>query len=231
MAIAVQEIAEMQEIKYGECHCGCGGKTKIPDKTNAAYGWTKGVPRKYMMNHDKRKIPHAEDAVPFKIEGVYCRLIPLTQGQYAIVWESRYAELSKHAWQAHWTPQMGSYYAVRTEWGTRVTVNMHAVIAGTPRGKQTDHLNHVTLDNRDCNVRPASATQNAMNRAIRSDNKSGFRGVHWSKAKQLWVATIQAYGFKEYIGAFSAAILAAKAYDARAKEVYGVFAKLNFPNE
>lgn len=43
------------EIPYGYCQCGCGGKTNIATQTQKKYGWIKGEPLKFMLNHDKRK--------------------------------------------------------------------------------------------------------------------------------------------------------------------------------
>jgi hypothetical protein len=223
----------MESVPYGFCHCRCGGKTKIPNKTNRKYGWTKGVPRKYIMNHDKRKTPIVEDAIPFKIDGVYCRLIPLTQGFYAIVDAADYVWLMQWPWQAHYIPKMDTWYAVRTERGTREHITMHGLINGTPSGKHTDHENHVTLDNRRKNIRSASATQNAGNREKRSDNTSGYKGVHWRKDRAMWIVAVNCERKRYYVGAFPADQLveAARAYDVKAREVFGKFAKLNFPEE
>lgn len=220
----------MTEIQYGECECGCGQKTKIPDKTNNKYGWVKGVPRRFVMNHDKRAKLLVEDAQPFKINGVYCRLIPLTQGQFAVVDASDYEWLMQWKWYAHWSPQMKSFYAKARSRDGNSELNMHSLIAGTPKGHQTDHENHLTLDNRRNNVRPATAEQNAANRRIRSDNKSGYRGVHWNVRAGKWYAAANRGGERFFAGAFDLAIDAARAYDAKAREIYGAFAKLNFPD-
>lgn len=40
-----------QEIPYGYCHCGCGGKTKIAAKTDRDRGWIKGEPIFYIHRH------------------------------------------------------------------------------------------------------------------------------------------------------------------------------------
>lgn len=58
---------------------------------------------------------------------------------------------------------------------------------------------------------------NSMNcratRKIRSNNTSGFRGICFRKADQLWVAEIETDCKRTYIGAYSTAEQAAKAYD------------------
>jgi hypothetical protein len=222
----------MTTVPYGCCHCECGGKTKIPNRTNRKYGWVKGVPRKYIFNHDKRRVPVIEDALPFKIDGVYCRLIPLTKGFHAIVDAADYEWLMQWPWQAHYSPKMKSWYAVRTERGTKKGITMHGLINGTPSGKHTDHENHCTIDNRRKNIRSASASQNAGNRIRKSDNKSGYKGVYWNKFRGMWVVAVCSDGKRHYVGAFppDQLIEAAKAYDAKARLVFGKFAKLNFPD-
>ncbi|GAH20073.1 unnamed protein product, partial [marine sediment metagenome] len=44
---------------------------------------------------------------------------------------------------------------------------------------QIDHINRDGLDNRKCNLRPCTNSQNQKNSKLRKDNKSGLRGVRW----------------------------------------------------
>lgn len=39
------------EIPYGYCHCGCGQRTKLAEKTNKRDGATKGQPFRFLPNH------------------------------------------------------------------------------------------------------------------------------------------------------------------------------------
>lgn len=39
----------------GLCQCGCGEPTKIARQDNATYGYKKGEPLPYLLNHRKRK--------------------------------------------------------------------------------------------------------------------------------------------------------------------------------
>lgn len=40
---------------YGLCECGCGQPTKISPATYPPHGYVRGMPRRFLMNHDKRK--------------------------------------------------------------------------------------------------------------------------------------------------------------------------------
>ena len=153
--------------------------------------------------------------------------IPLTQGQVATVDDWWFDELSQHKWQAHYDPKMRSFYAVRTSYvDGKKRVVMHSVIAKTPKGMLTDHINHDTLDNREENLRVCTCSQNQMNSKMRENNTSGYRGAY--KKKNRYYALIQIKKQSIYLGSYSTMEDAARAYDAAAKRLHGEYAKLNF---
>jgi hypothetical protein len=155
----------------GLCQCGCGKATRIAPQNHTARGWVKGQPVPFLPGHSIRPIGNSKlDAAPFKIDGVYCRLIPLTKGQFAIVDAADYEWLSQYRWRAFWDWHTKSYYARTYERGknheTRRELRMHRLIVGLEIGDKRlpDHINHETLDNRRLNLRIATIEQSNQNR-------------------------------------------------------------------
>lgn len=152
------------------------------------------------------------------------REIPLTKGKVAIVDAEDYERVAAHKWCA--VEKEHGWYVQRGLWVNRKRVMqmMHWFIMGI---KCVDHKNGDGLDNRRCNLRPASARQQMQNRAKPKNNRSGFKGVRFRvlRTKSVWTAQIES----KHIGVFNDPVLAAQAYDAKARELYGEFARLNFP--
>lgn len=60
---------------------------------------------------------------------------------------------------------------------------------------------------------------------------SRYRGVYWEKRTRKWRAMLSHKGQRYTVGRFHDEIMAAKAYDAKALEIIGPNAYLNFPLE
>lgn len=113
--------------------------------------------------------------------------------------------------------------------GKRHREKMHQLIC--PNAEEVDHINGNGLDNRRSNLRPSTRMQNARNQGPKSNNKSGYRGVCWDKARGKWKAEIGKNNKNCFIGRYDTKEDAARAYDKAAKEWGGEFVKLNFPEE
>lgn len=177
-------------IPYSLCRCGCGNKTTI----------YRGQPRRTISGHQNKSIFAPEIAKAFRIDGVYCRLIPLTQNQWTIVWEMDYLPLMRIKWQAQWNPCTRSFYAVGRFKGRVIRLNRYLAGLTNDDGNIGDHINGITLDNRRTNLRGLSYTGNACNAKLRIDNTSGYKGVSWAKAKNKWAAQIQYLKHKIHLG-------------------------------
>lgn len=92
-----------------------------------------------------------------------------------------------------------------------------------------DHVNHNRADNRWCNLREADATKNARNTSSNLGSTSKYLGVFYEKRRSRWVAKIKHDGRIVSLGQYHTEHEAARAYDAKAKEVFAEFANLNFP--
>lgn len=159
------------------------------------------------------------------------RIIPLTQGQFAIVDAADYEWLVQWKWHAAWCECTRSFYAKRTEKrvnGKQKTIRMHREILGLMFGHQSkgDHWNHNTLDNRRDNLRPADSAQSSQNRKIRTDNTSGYKGVTWHKRLKKWQVRVSIKGKRHHLGYYDDIVEAYKVYCEAAKKYHGEFACL-----
>jgi hypothetical protein len=161
---------------------------------------------------------------PIRIDGNVA-YIKLTQGKEAIIDAEDIDLVSSFNWCAHGKT---SFYAARgVSLGNKKTkiVFMHRVIAKTPEGMDTDHINGNGLDNRKENLRHATSSQNKHNQGARCTNKSGFKGVSWSKKAGKWVAQICVNKKTKNLGYFESAADAHKKYCEASALMHGAFSK------
>ena len=76
-------------------------------------------------------------------------------------------------------------------------------VYGTWPTTHLDHINRIRTDNRICNLREATYTQNARNMSKASNNTSGHPGVHWRSDRAKWWALIESDGQKHYLGCYN----------------------------
>lgn len=150
--------------------------------------------------------------------------IKLTKNQKCIVDDNVFEAFSRYKWYAE--GRNGKYYACRRV-GNKI-VKMHRIILGVDNSKiAVDHVNGNTLDNRSINLRTCTWAQNLRNSALKPSNKSGYKGVCFSKRSNKFRATIVVNYKQIHLGVFDTAIEAAKAYNAAALIHHGEFARIN----
>jgi hypothetical protein len=158
------------------------------------------------------------------------KLIPLTQGQYAMVDDEDYDYLIQWKWYAQY--DKGKYYATRGYFDTRINNNskirMHNAIMNPPKNILTDHIDLNPLNNQRSNLRYAQKYENARNKSSKKNSTSKYLGVHWSTKEKRWCSQIRVNNKTKNLGRYKNEINAAKAYDTAAKIYFGEFANLNF---
>jgi hypothetical protein len=159
--------------------------------------------------------------------------IPLTHGKVALVDSEDYNWLSQFKWRAQKSGKRpDAFYAVRsiTIKKRRTTIQMHRQIIKPPPGLEIDHKNNDGLDNRRCNLRFCTRSQNMANSRGHTRRRSSFKGVYFHKQFRKWRAIITKNKKNLHLGFFKSQVRAAMAYDDKAKELFGEFANPNFPH-
>ncbi len=147
--------------------------------------------------------------------------IKLNDGLTAIIDAEDYERVSKH----RWTARKGGRCAY-------TNMMMHRLIIDAPQGVEVDHANGDPLDNRKENLRLCTRSQNIANTRKPRRKKgcqSVFKGVCRHKKSKKWVASVQPGG-KSYRRYCDTEVEAALAYDEMARQHFGEFARLNFPD-
>lgn len=157
--------------------------------------------------------------------------IPLTKGKVAIIDDEDAPRVLTRKWTALFNPRNRRWYARRgIPLGKRqTTLYLHRFIMDAPPGKQVDHKNGDGLDCRRSNLRLANNTQNHQNMKLSRLSTTGYKGVFKSKGEGLWVAKIVHNKKMIALGSFTQPVAAAHAYDEKARELFGEFARPNFP--
>lgn len=155
--------------------------------------------------------------------------IPLTRDKVAIIDDEDYERINQHKWYAYKSKR--TFYAQRRD-GKKI-LWMHRIIINPSPDEQIDHINGDGLDNRKSNLRIATQHQNTMNcrkRAIHRGKppSSKYKGVSKCKTTGHWIVQLGFNGSYIWGGTYLTEIEAAKAYDIKAKELFGIYAKTNF---
>lgn len=142
------------------------------------------------------------------------KLIPLTKGKFALVDNDVFYKINKYPWSYR------NGYAVNHKLG-----GMHRYIMNYPKGMVVDHINTETLDNRRINLRVCTHLENLWN-SNKFKAKSGLRGVYKRGNKYEAIITHRRKTYR--LGSFDTKEEAGKAYDRKAIELRGEFARVNY---
>lgn len=155
--------------------------------------------------------------------------IPLTQGKFALVDDEDFDVLNKFKWCCNnWG------YAMRNiqRNGIKSAIIMHREIMNTPKGMDTDHIDHNKLNNQKNNLRICTRRENQRNRKKNVNGTSKFKGVYATTEHgyKYYVSHIIVTGkrlFKTFPQTPEGEIEAAKWYNEQAEKHHGEFALFN----
>lgn len=74
---------------------------------------------------------------------------------------------------------------------TKEDILLHRLVTHCPEDLVVDHDNHITTDNRKQNLIICTQSDNMQNTNLRSNNKSGYKGISWDKTRNKWVAQLK----------------------------------------
>lgn len=123
------------------------------------------------------------------------------------------------------------WYAVAKGKSFVACLPLHRLVMNCPKELLVDHRDGNTLNNCLSNLRLVNHSQNAANARKYKNSKAPYRGI--TQRGDMWQAQLH-FGGKgggvRMLGNYDTPEEAALAWDAAAKEHFGEFARLNFPN-
>jgi len=146
----------------------------------------------------------------------------------AIVDDEDFERISKYKWHISNNTSVGRILP-RAEVG-RKTVRRTLAQEVMNTSLMYDHKDRNFLNNAKNNLRICNNSTNAVNKSKLKNCSSKYKGVRWHSRAKKWYAQIKKNQCNIHLGSFDDETLAGKAYDTKAKELYGEFAVLNFPS-
>lgn len=158
------------------------------------------------------------------------KMIPLTQGKFAIVDAEDYERITQYKWQVHFVGKIKKPYVGRREcvsYKKYRHLSLHRFILNADKSMEVDHINGDALDNRKCNLRLCNIFQNRANYPKKKNSKNKYKGVTWNVSNNKWWARISYNKKRISLGLFKNEENAAMAYNEAAIKYHGGFARLN----
>jgi hypothetical protein len=156
--------------------------------------------------------------------------IELNHGFVTLVDDDMFDKLNQQKWYSHRHPNRHTNYA--KYYANNRILFMHHFILPRIDGFLTDHIDGNGLNNQRSNLRYATNSQNNANAHKRAKAQSGFKGVSLDKRNirgiKKWAAQVMRDGKVFWLGYHQTPLEAALAYDQKAKELFGEYARTNF---
>lgn len=161
--------------------------------------------------------------------------ILISNGKTVLVDDEDFSFLSRFTWCARRCSDRDYPITAKNFGGKYHATFMHRMIMNAPPNMVVDHINGNTFDNQKHNLRVCTSEENNRNRSANAGKR--FKGVNpvrcrakiRPRLKKHYHASIYYKGKAINLGYFETELEAAAAYDHKAKELFGEFAKLNLP--
>lgn len=202
------------------CECDCGNHREVQlSNLKSGNSVSCGCHRKEMMaaENAKRSIPQEWTIIGDTAYLVISdRKVSIDAADIAIVGQYRW-----HITHWNYVASMGLRKEGKSSFLHRLILGLDSIAV------EGDHINHDPLDNRRCNLRIATSSQNKMNTRKQRNNSNLYKGI--TKNGNAYVAHIGVSGKPIHLGRFKSAEDAATAYNFAAEKYYGEFAYFNYP--
>lgn len=149
-----------------------------------------------------------------------------------LTWRVRDDFPTAHLWNPQFAGKPAGNATGRGYWVVGIngrSITAHRIVwiwvHGSLPEADIDHINCDKADNRIANLRAASRSQNSANRPPPKNNKSGYKGVHFDRGRQRWMAYIKKDWKRHHLGRFDSKEEAIAAYETAALKMFGEFAR------
>lgn len=154
---------------------------------------------------------------------VVMKLLLTSKGEEIKVDDVDYVKASRYTWRLD-----KNGYAVAGGGQRMPSYKLHRFIMSPEANQVVDHIDHDLRNNQRSNLRICTRAENQANQQKQKrDTSSKYKGVYFAKKAGKWYAQIKKNKKTMYLGGYSTQEEAAKAYNNKAKELFGEFAKLN----
>lgn len=164
-------------------------------------------------------------------DNLQCYRVALTNGKYSLVDKEDFGIANSRNWRWQDFGEYGYARGASYRDGKHHTLTLHVAIMKPERGVFIDHIDGNGLNNRRSNLRYATNRQNQANSRKQNGTTSKYKGVSFFKRDGNWRASIETSKDGKrigiHLGMFDCEKQAALAYNEKAKELFGDFARLN----
>lgn len=193
-----EEKSKRGKNNYWFCKCECGvvksiARSHLIREESASCGCTLRKPNKFEEFDENTMIGYTNNGESYLID------------------KEDFDKVKNTAWSFD-DGYLKGYYEGKVR-------KLHNVLIGKKEGYVVDHIDGDTSNYKRNNLRFCTKQQNAMNRCVRYDNKTGVAGVYWHRRDLCWYVSISG----KHIGKFYDFDEAVKVRKAKEEEVFGEY--------